>query len=1288
MFKTITSIINRKEVVYLKYRVLLIVLVLGVIFSYPLSAGASTMDQDCTICHGTYVSDFYSPNVQAADRIRCYQCHNQGLHTRDYNSTPIFIVRYIDPNDGKEKGAVFLQDPNTVTTVNLHAYHSLPDPRASSCAECHINFTCYSCHQTIPHEQHSATEYSPVSLWMTSGVFGGPAYYTNSCATSNCHGTFAEPYNPVTSRSDEQQLCINCHSNDNSGHTDSQLAMSHSTTLTNDLTFSNQLTGTYVIDCSGCHISRLDTEHANRNRDCAACHQSPNNAVLSVIDTANGIEANRACDECHFNVGVIPVPEEHPLFHIATQSNNLRVDGAPHATCNTCHDRASSISMTVTVNGTVYQKTIAEVAAMAPKDYSCLGCHNSSGTNPRAPVHNADYNGQQMSVLDVHSSCASCHAPDNTYAAVVDTIIMENRSSSYSCTECHADLSAGHKATFESVLYTDTTAFHLKCTDCHNSAYKSTVSSLKEQVQLGIGYDCSACHSSVSVKGTSPYYPAHTADGDGIVGFHPSSCSTCHGVANGAYAINLDPIRDQLPTPGYSCADCHNGVIAANGYHQAKADSASTPENVSTTYHSLCTTCHGNTLVQPVIDSLKGQVTEPYLCSVCHNADLNLEPGHKAKMASADTVESTITDYHLDDAGNVACGMCHGTDKLPAGIISDLKAAGSYLCSDCHQAGSVIAYSHTADFGTEALNQDTTAYHDACQTCHDNTAARPVINNLIGMTGYDCNQCHNGAVTYQAVHMAKMDTVSDAVYTVGYHNNCFTCHSSSDTAVSSFIDTNKGTATAYLCSDCHGDITLKHQSTTNLSSSTFMINCSWCHSSTETAYADSNLIGAHVYPNITLNQAYTCDTCHGSSSPVKSQVANNQTACDACHNDISAPASHPDNQYIPRHQADPFPSFLPEYSPNCSGCHVSNVINEHSPYYIGCVTCHTQGAYKPAVVSLDVDCNGCHTSSVSTVMDMVYSHELFHYSDTTLYPDTAGCLECHAKDTTTDGQSLLAVHKQDSTSTVTCDTCHGSTARQEVKDAITGDNISCQACHSTTTGHQHPVSATGYDPVPSVDCSKCHATAAGGTAELAAIHKDAGDRGLITGYSCATCHNSTFEGADSVILKDGNLDMLKNGVTVIYCTDCHNGTLTDALGTKYPAHDGSHTTTAAGYGQYNWDSGANCAQCHTTLGIYGNHLYTGSGTSCNTCHTSTVTAVTGAIESNWSRAAVKSGYTCSECHNSLPYGHQYEHNSTGDEPVTCSGCHDGTTVSGAFNVPAGTNTTVSDTGIHPACNKC
>jgi len=269
---------------------------------------------------------------------------------------------------------------------------------------------------------------------------------------------------------------------------------------------------------------------------------------------------------------------------------------------------------------------------------------------------------------------------------------------------------------------------------------------------------------------------------------------------------------------------------------------------------------------------------------------------------------------------------------------------------------------------------------------------------------------------------------------------------------------------------------------------------------------------------------------------------------------------------------------------------------------------------------------------------------------------------------------------------VTCDTCHGTAARQAVRDAVAANNVSCQACHrnDTSDGHNHNVTATGYDDNPNVDCSKCHATAANGAAELTAIHKDAADRGKIINFGCTTCHNSTFVGT---VISDGKLDMLRNG-TPVYCDACHDGTKAYAIDktsgvakpAKYPEHAGTHNVAKA-YGTYALEGDVDCSKCHSAMTIAPVHDSATNPVSCNACHTSSNAAVSKVITDNWSRTATPAGFTCADCHNTLPYLHKPEHiAATADTSINCAGCHSETSWIG---------TSAQVAGVHKDnCNTC
>jgi hypothetical protein len=1435
---------------------------------------------DCQTCHAKL--DFAAPKI---DRLQvCKSCHKQGLHAPTAVST---VYGYYDSINFANPKLTIVQVIYGFSPSLLHSRHSSSAQTANGCVGCHGKLNCTVCHTVGDpvikgHEPHSTSIYPKTKTFMALGPGSGVRYLEVevSCINSRCHNSYP---GIVSARSDGTQLCLNCHNTpilpysqgtakDLTGHDPLLLESSHSSVLPTQLNIGSSKKS---VDCSSCHVSSLITEHANKGRDCSVCHNSTNSSVINIVYNSGKLQANRSCNRCHFNLSVIPAPQEHTLFHIATQSNNLTVDGTPHANCNTCHARTTPVTVAVTVNKVVYQKSILELAKMSSKNYSCLGCHNGNGINdtvnpnPKKPVHKADYNGTAQDIIGLHPSCSTCHDQAAVYtgstrkpADDVNTIIS-TKNGIYSCTDCHTNLASGHKAYFmygTERFEMNTVSYHRNCSTCHGNQKVSGI--VKTLIGSTTAYDCNRCH-----NGTAAEAAVHTTVySEEIVGYHPNStgstrCDKCHGEANMA-KINI------LTWPAtYDCASCHNGVIARDGYHQARTDVNANPETISTNYHQACTTCHGNSVVQPVINSLKGQ-TSPYACGQCHSEALGLAPKHQAKFAVTDVNSVAVTGYHIDVTGVVSCGKCHGNPALPAGTISALKAAASYMCNDCHKAGSVIAYKHTASFGTEALNQNTVSYHQACQTCHDSTKAKPVIKSLIGQTGYDCNQCHNGSVTASALHQAKTTTAAvQAANTVSYHPTCATCHSSLNTAVKAFINSNKGVSSAYLCEGCHtgtlaakhnanwtlaggiinafettqfhvncdqchlsskqavkdkiGDLRIsdtyncvdchsgtvaanakhsasltvngaayestvfhaklgtavvdscmvchknstvaadldviftkvgagqgylctdchyghqgsangpyapshgstlgneqlntvnehpacttchttaadskirslkgqtgyscetchtnivgKHQSVDNLASTMNMVNCSWCHSSTDPVYPMNNLIGIHLKPNITLTQTYTCNTCHGLTSKVKTQVAANKTACDACHNGISAPLRHPDSQVYPRHVVSPLPTFMPEYSPNCATCHNNGSIIylvQHRGKNIGCTTCHFTEAYRPAVASLSPDCTGCHNANVSPVsdptMDMAESHKPFHNANTTLYPATVECLNCHAKDTTFEGQSLLGVHKKNPVSTVKCDSCHAATVRQAVKDAVVANNVSCQACHNLDNGHKHNVTVSGYaynvgHGLGQV-CKNCHYTnSVDKTAELVDVHKNAADKGLITNYDCGTCHNNT---AYTTLIGDGTLDMKSNG-SPIYCTKCHTGT--NSCGSCHAVHGGSTTPTlhkpehkATG------NEKVTCIVCHNGVNVKGN-FNAPFGTavsvaskslhsSCVICHNTTNSSVQNFIYTT--KGKVNAVYQCNVCHDSITPQHNKKHTvakylNTGTD-TSCAGCH-------------------------------
>lgn len=989
---------------------------------------------DCTLCHGTMISDFQAPEM--ARTTQCAVCHAKAWH-----------AQWLDPATGKMAASIYVDGIGyfrTADTVNSDAYilhedHDGNNPYSgrSDCSYCHGVASCASCHTSVGHKPHSSTAYVPPTFKQADGKTN--SLTASSCALSQCHQKMPDV---LRTNPDGTELCVNCHPRfcataaDTGGHDAVLAEQVHNTVLPGALTFS---TGVQEVSCAGCHDANLAAEHSSRSQDCTVCHSNtsyPN--VLSVVKNANGVEASRSCDRCHFNSSVLPTPPEHSLFHIATQSGGLRVDGAPHENCNTCHQRSTPITMKVGSS----DLSLSQVAAAAAKDYSCLSCHNG-GTNPKAPVHQAGYNGQVHN-LTVFHSCETCHDPNRTYIS--------------------------------------------------------------------------------------------------------------------------DPTRKPI--------DDVNAILAAGG---------------------------------------------EYSCTVCHTG--TLAPNHQAELTVDANVTASvyeITQFHLDSTGAISCDKCHNNNSvLPTSTITALKTASGYKCASCHTGQLVPA--HSAALTEANTAESTVGFHTDCQTCHNNTAVSSAIQSGQFRTAYLCTDCHNGSIAPQPNHLAKADADAQPANVSGtYHPDCKTCHGNPDyPAVNDIIkQTTANEETEYLCSKCHNSalgLEPKH-----LAGNLEAVTCSGCHNGTTVKGSFDIPVGTTVDVK-GIHTGNSCNTCHTTAS---------------VQDFISAKAAETDAVY------------------RCADCHDGTKAKTHNKQHT--VTYYING-------SADTSCAACHYNGDVTAI----------HSGTT-----------------------------NSGKTLNCDTCHGLSPKLPNTAAVITTNLStnlsrtgftCQDCHTEiSSGHNHPVGSSGFDGNPNVDCSKCHATADDGSAELAAIHQQAAARGEIANYGCNTCHNSTFVGADKVIRSDGALDMKQNGGTAIFCTTCHNGTLADALGTKYPAHNGSHINSV-GYGHYagTWngqtfdDSSADCSKCHASLVtsvVHDSAVH--ANVNCNSCHQSANPAVQGVISGAWSRAAVKASYTCADCHNSLPYLHQPDHvGTTADSSnLNCSGCH---------NAASWTGQNAEVVGLHKGnCNTC
>ncbi|MHB9010566.1 MAG: hypothetical protein ACYC3E_01045, partial [Carboxydocellales bacterium] len=653
---------------------------------------------------------------------------------------------------------------------------------------------------------------------------------------------------------------------------------------------------------------------------------------------------------------------------------------------------------------------------------------------------------------------------------------------------------------------------------------------------------------------------------------------------------------------------------------------------------------------------------------------------------------------HSEDKPIQNCAACHPTWS------HDYKVLNTYECTFCHNATysykirshGDITVLHTATISVDCqnchnpslsvehpLHKDPTGIPYDCNTCHQST--RPEVKQAITTKQKDCINCHaQGGGGHQ--HKVLLFEASPRVDCAQCHAtdliakttdlgklhadkglSCSACHNSNYEGGTNPVIVKDGVVNVPVCSTCHTGVlpfahkpTVQHEGT--VSSHVYAAgygvyndlasqgaDCTNCHQEKQTSKVHSNL---------------ACNTCHTSTvQSVKDAVYNNLSTvvlkagytCADCHNSLTVNRRH-----APEHSAV---NNIETQDVTCAKCHSFNVAVMQAtgvtPLHTACNTCHTSTVQNVKDVvynsmgkpnTIPYNCNDCHSA-------LPKKHNKLHTANAYLSAgDASQCAGCH------NTLEVSMLHKTVTGQTSNCDKCHATTARVDVAKVVS-DNLStvptrpgftCDSCHpGVKDGHKHPV--TSYAVTPAVDCAQCHATdPAAKTTDLGKLHAD-------KGLSCAACHNSTYEGGTNpVIVKDGV-------VNVPVCSTCHTGVLPFAHKAEatYPNHDSqtvSTHTSASGYGTYPLAGTVNCAGCHPNINIGPVH----NATLCDKCHTSTVNVVQDVIKGNWSRTAIKTPYSCADCHNAVTNSITTQHkpvhtvssytNVTGDVE-NCGNCH-------------------------------
>ncbi|MHB1017915.1 MAG: discoidin domain-containing protein [Coriobacteriia bacterium] len=1042
----------------------------------------------CAGCHNNWL---YADEI-AAGLTGCGDCHTNiyetsghlAVHAATPPLTPAAYAYDIDGGTGVPVNDCIGCHASNLVEEHLGAVDQFGTisrlPRFSTAGQV---LTCASC--------HSSTD--PV-------VLGAIAASNSAC--TGCHGIH-EPQTAAhesTFVADPQVDCSQCHSD--------QLETEHNGGLTVTTASGRVLTG-----CAVCHDywttegpRGVTVQAAIEGQDqvlCTACHSATHPDLGS--HTVSGV-ASQECAACHDAGGTtsIDVKAIHAGAALGAcavcHNNSPRVGdlSAMTAECSSCHDghgdltvahTATSSQGCVECHGAADVRTVHAASPLG----ECAVCHDANDRNPG-----------RIDWSVATQECGSCHAyepvetqhyPVGLHTAVHTDVCVnchlmdlkaEHAKVGVTCAECHTDpqdkaiIAAGWNRNCDQChldSHADKPVRHTSTrTDCSTSGcHESDVAVIHDGLeQLG----CGTCHTgptqlSSELTKDCTTSGCHVAYHKYLPGLHTASasaaCTRCHDAAlfDGS---QLEPIHKA------ACAKCHNATIDVS------------------TKTAECTTCH-NTTVSPFHLDMAGAHTYGGMGAACQQAGCHVGtlPEEHAKYLGRYTgyVDTCALCHENADASRIdwttataSCDTCH---TVHGDITQIHTATSSGACADCHETADTLSL-HLTDTGetdcalchaAPAGRIDWTDPSMECTYCHGtlspvDAAHYPAAAHLATETG--CNQCHY--MDMKSEHLKSTVAVS-----------CVTCH---ETKVDAFTAAWDDT-----CAACHptkhGERQIKHVSTTTTCGGTS------CHDISDVAA----IHGVAGGPD--------CGACH--INPATPATTTDCTAS-GCHAGVGT-----DHRGL--HEAA-------TVNPNgCSGCHFTNLVDEHEQLGFTCATCHnsTVPAVTAAIAANDLRCAACHPGQHG---QQNWEFNPGRASVHRVSAELPGMRSSFSVNGSTYSWSLPSASTFLKTGWTTssmmgCSDCHsytgatgphGATMQVNIDPAypspfpvIAGSSRIAQLSPSSPTG----MSMTDGGSTPAgVICEKCHDLTNGSTWSNI-VHKEHGDRGREGGY-CNHCHTGLAHG--------------------------------------------------------------------------------------------------------------------------------------------------------------------------------
>src|SRR6266702_180107 len=817
-------------------------------------------------------------------------------------------------------------------------------------------------------------------------------------------------------------------------------------------------------------------------------------------------------------------------------------------------------------------------------------------------------------------------------------------------------------ATPATAAHDDYAAKNIACAACHPCGAKAThpVAWMDQQ--------SSGFHAVSANSGLASCQACHGANLDGVGTTTTISCAQCHGASWKT-----------------SCTMCHGGTDGTTGAppRATWGNGADTTRVGAHTSHLAAT----HALAQPIA------------CEVCHVKPSDaLSTGH-IDGGTAEVVFSGLAAQASGAAWNRAAATCASTYRHGATLLGGTKTAPVWTATDGSQIGCGACHGVPPP-APHVQNA-------ACGSCHPgytNTSVNSAthVDGKLDLAAMTCSSCHGSATNAAPPAGTHGETASSAL-AVGAHQQHLAGGS---------------TGNAIACSECHlvptstahangtvelswGSIATAGGAQPRFDAATATCASTYCHGQ----FTGGNALNAPVWTVVDGSQK-ACGTCHGVPPPAP-HVAS--TDCASCHTGYTATsvnlASHLNGR-------------VDVVALTCTTCHGTAGVNAAPPrgthgevattdLAVGAHQAHLSGAKLGKAVA----CAECHVVPSSPghsngTIDLTWG-TLATTSGAQPRFDaaTATCAStyCHGATLNAGGSVTAPVWTKVDGTQAACGACHGVPP-----PAPHVQNAACGSCHTgyTATAVNASLHLNGKVDVVSLTCSSCHGSTAnaapplgtaGETATTAvgvgAHQQHLAGSALAGPIACGECHTVPTSTAHS----NGTVDLTWGAIAI--------------TGGAKPAFDAATATCASTYchGQFTggnvlnapvWTvvggSQAACGSCH---GVPPPAPHVAS-TDCGSCHTGyTATTVNAATHVDGKVDVI--ALACNTCHgsatsNAPPKGTHGETVTTSRAVgahqahlagATCAStyCH-GATLAAGGTLTAPVWTTVD--GTQDACGTC